>query len=713
MPWGEALNREISLDDPGLFFNRELGWLQFNGRVLEEAEDPTYPILERLKFFSICGSNLDEFFMVRVSGLRRQLGRPVVKAPPDGMTPIEQLQAITSRMRPLLERYGACWTDLLLPVLRKAGIRILRFSELSDDQREHMRSGFEQEIFPVLTPLALDITHPFPFISNLSLNLVVQIKHPERGLSFARVKIPKGLFRRLMPVPGNEEGLGGGVTDRLAYDFVFLEDLVAANLDLLFPGMAIEAIYPFRITRDADIEIREDEAHDLLSAIEESMEMRRTGIPVRLEVDGTMPERICQILASKLNLPHEFVHHSPCPVGMADLSELTGIPRPDLKDRPFLPAIPPAIQGDTDIFSAIRKRDILFYHPYDSFVPFVDLLNTAAHDPKVLGIKITLYRIDTDSPIVKALMEAREQGKQVTAMVELKARFDEQRNITWARALERAGVHVVYGMVGLKVHAKMCLIVRREGERLVRYVHLSTGNYNAVTTRIYADIGLLTADPDIAADITDLFNSLTGYSAKKSYRSILVAPYSLREAIISRIEREIERHQAHGDGYLAFKFNALEDRACIEALYRASMAGVPVDLNVRGFSCLRPGVPAVSDRIRVTSIVDRFLEHARIYYFRNGGNSEVLLGSADLRPRNLDRRVEVLFPVKDSGIRDAIVSTILETHLSDTIKTRYLQSDGTYTKVEPQAGTTPMRSQEWLIDHRGIWNQRKDVTTDT
>ena len=711
--WGEALAGEISLDDPSLFFNRELGWLQFNERVLEEAEDPAHPILERLKFFSICGSNLDEFFMVRVSGLRRQLGRPVAKAPPDGMTPAEQLQAITSRMNPLLERYGACWTDLLLPALRKAGIRILPFSGLSDEQRERMRSGFEREIFPVLTPLAFDITHPFPFISNLSLNLVVQIRHPEKGLSFARVKIPKGLFRRLMPVPGIPAEKEGGVTDRLAYDFVFLEDLVSANLDLLFPGMEIEAIYPFRITRDADIEIREDEAHDLLSAIEESMEMRRTGIPVRLEVDRTMPERIFRILASKLNLPHEFVHRSPCPIGIADLSELTGIPRPDLKDRPFLPAIPPVLEGETDIFSAIRKRDILFYHPYDSFVPFIDLLNTAAHDPKVLGMKITLYRVDSDSPIVKALMEAREQGKQVTAVVELKARFDEQRNIIWARALERAGVHVVYGMVGLKVHAKMCLIVRREGEGLVRYVHLSTGNYNAMTTRIYADIGLLTTDPDIAADITDLFNSLTGYSGKESYRSILVAPHSLREAVIGRIDREIARQRAHGDGHLAFKFNALEDKACIQALYRASMAGVPVDLNVRGFSCLRPGVPGVSDRIRVTSVVDRFLEHARIYFFRNGGDSEVLLGSADLRPRNLDRRVEVLFPVKDPGIRDAILSTILRTHLSDTVKAKELQSDGTYIGVEPPAGTTPLRSQVWLIDHRGIWNKGQDDNPDT
>jgi len=698
----------FSLDDPNLFFNREIGWLQFNERILEEAEDASHPLLERVKFFAICGSNLDEFFMVRVSGLRRQLGRSVTKAPPDGLTPAEQLQAITLQMKPLLERYGRCWEGLLLPELRRAGIRILRFPELSPEQQGSMRSIFEREIFPVLTPLAFDITHPFPFISSLSLNLVVQIRHGEKGETFARIKLPRGLFRRLLPVPGDSSGDSSGVTDRLTYDFILLEDLVAANLDLLFPGMVIEEIHPFRITRDADIEIREDEAHDLLSAIEESMEMRRTGIPVRLEVDRTMPERICQILASKLNLPHDFVHHSSCPIGMTDLSELLAIQRPDLKDRPFLPAIPPGVDDGENIFSAIRKRDILFYHPYDSFVPFIDLLNTAAHDPRVLGIKITLYRIDSDSPIVKALIEAREQGKQVTAVVELKARFDEQRNIIWARALERAGVHVVYGVLGLKVHAKACLVVRKEDEGIVRYVHLSTGNYNAVTTRIYADIGLLTADPDIAADVTDLFNALTGYSGKEKYRSLLVAPRTLRRDIIDRIEREIGRHRTHGDGYLAFKFNALEDGECIQALYRASMAGVTVDLNVRGFSCLRPGVAGVSDRIRVVSIVDRFLEHARIYYFRNGGDPEVLLGSADLRPRNLDRRVEILFPVKDPGIRDAIVSTILQVHLADSVKARELHNDGTYTRVVPPPGTVPLRSQEWLIEHRGIWHRRQD-----
>ena len=698
-----------SLDDPALFFNREIGWLQFNERVLEEAEDPGHPLLERVKFFAICGSNLDEFFMVRVSGLRRQLGRPVTRAPADGLTPAEQLQAIVQRLRPLLERYGRCWAGLLAE-LRGAGIRILRFSELPPGQQAALRSMFEREIFPVLTPLAFDLTHPFPFISSLSLNLVVQIRHRERGETFARIKIPRGLFRRLFPVPDVPAGESTGVVDRLSHDFILLEDLVAANLDLLFPDMEIGEIHPFRITRDADTEIREDEAHDLLSAIEESMEMRRTGIPVRLEVDAGMPDRICQILASKLNLPRDCVHPLPCPIGMADLSELLSVPRPDLKDRPFLPAVPPGIGEEEDIFAAVRRQDLLFYHPYDSFVPFIDLLTSAARDPRVLGIKITLYRIDQDSPIVKALMDAREQGKQVTAVVELKARFDEERNITWAHALERAGVHVVYGVMGLKVHAKACLVLRKEDGGIMRYAHLSTGNYNAVTSRIYGDLGFLTADPGITADVTDLFNALTGYSGKVRYRSLLVAPRSLRSEIIDRIDREIGRHRSHGDGYLAFKFNALEDRECIQALYRASMAGVTVDLNVRGFSCLRPGVPGVSDRIRVTSIVDRFLEHARIYYFRNGGDSEVLLGSADLRPRNLDRRIEILFPVKDPGIRDAIVSKILRVHLADTVKARELHPDGSYSRVQPAKGDAPLRSQAWLIEHRGAWHGRTDDT---
>jgi polyphosphate kinase len=463
--------------------------------------------------------------------------------------------------------------------------------------------------------------------------------------------------------------------------------------------------YPFRVTRDADIEIREDEASDLMTAIEESMEMRRTGSPVRLEVGRSVPDSICDMLASKLALPLYLVTRADCPIGMTDLSELTSIPRPDLKDRPFLPAVPPQISDRRDIFEVIRREDLMLYHPYDSFVPFIDFLQQAALDPAVLAIKITLYRIDTDSPIVAALIEAREHGKQVAAVIELKARFDEQRNIRWARALERAGVHVVYGVAGLKVHAKVCMVVRREEDGIRRYVHLGTGNYNASTARTYGDIGYFTADPAIGEDVSDLFNALTGFSLKEDYRRLMVAPVNLRREVLSRIDREIARHRAHGDGYIAIKINALEDRECIQALYRASMAGVPVDLNVRGFCCLRPGIPGVSDRIRVHSIVDRFLEHARIYYFRNGGASDVLLGSADMRPRNFDRRVEALFSVRNPAIRDALIRHILRIHLQDTVKARELHADGSYTRVSPPPGNGAIRSQEWLIDHRGCWQR--------
>jgi polyphosphate kinase len=696
----------VNLDDPELYLNRELGWVQFNERVLEEAEDPTHPLLERVKFFAICGSNLDEFFMVRISGLQRQLKKPVTIPPQNGLTPEEAIEAIRQRLKPLLDRYDHCWNRLILPDLQRSGIRIRKIEELSGEQRASLRKFFDEEIFPTLTPLAFDLTHPFPFISNLSVNLAVELRTPGGGKLFSRIKIPKGLFPRFIPVPDPRETGDRGVTDRLLFHYVLIEDLIRANLDLLFPGIEVVACYPFRITRDADIDIREDEAHDLMSAIEESMEMRRIGAPVRLEVDASLPERISHELAIRLGLSADFIHRCCFPLGMADLSELTSVPRPDLKDLSFLPLFPPGIGNPGDLFAEVRKRDQLFYHPYDSFVPFIDLLQAAARDPRVLCIKITLYRIDDNSPIVAALQEAREQGKQVTAVVELKARFEERKNISWARALAKSGVHVVYGVVGLKVHAKACLIVRREREGIIRYVHLSTGNYNAVTTRIYGDLGLLTTDPAIGADVTDFFNALTGYSLKERYREILVAPETLREDILRRIEREIERHLAHGDGYLAFKFNALEDRECIKALYRASMAGVRVDLNVRGFCCLRPGIPGVSDHIRVISIVDRFLEHARVYYFHNGGDPEMLLGSADLRPRNLDRRVEVLFPVRDPGIRDAILTTILRTHLSDTVKARELQSDGEYNRVEPGKDRVPLRSQAWLVEHRGAWHRR-------
>ncbi|MFL7791348.1 MAG: polyphosphate kinase 1 [Anaerolineae bacterium] len=697
----------IDLDDPSLYVNRELSSLQFNKRVLEESQDENHPLLERVKLLAIFASNLDEFFMIRVSGLRRQLEAKVLESSPDGMTPAEQLAAIRQQLLPLLKLYSKCWHDDLCPKLKDAGIAVLRYDELKRKQRKLLRRYFEREIFPALTPLAFDPGHPFPHISNLSINLAVVIDDPEHGERFARLKVPR-MFPRLLRIPSEEraddyESLG--LVEVASPNFVWLEEVIAANLDLLFPGLEVVAAYPFRVTRDADPDIEEDEASDLLLAIEESVRLRHFGSVVRLEVEPSMPDRICEILVSNLGLAPYQVYTRSAPLGMADLVELTKINRPELLDAPFLPAIPPPLSPGGDLFFAIRQQDILLYHPYDSFTPVVDFIRQAARDPDVLAIKQTLYRVGPNSPIVAALMRARERGKQVAVLVELKARFDEESNIGWARALERAGVHVAYGLVGLKTHAKLLMVVRREGDGITRYIHMSTGNYNDVTARLYTDIGFFTIDPDIGADVSDLFNALTGYSLKQEYRKLLVAPKRMREQILTRIDREIERHRQHGDGYLVFKMNHLVDKACIQALYRASQAGVKVDLQVRGTCCLRPGLPGVSENITVTSIVGRFLEHPRIYYFRNGGDEEILLGSADLMPRNLDRRVEQLFPIEDPQLKESIRDHILFMHLKDNIKARRILPDGSYERVQPQEGEPELNSQLWMIEHRGLWNE--------
>lgn len=672
----------ISPGDPALYINRELSWIEFDKRVLEEAFDHTHPLLERVKFLSIFSSNLDEFFMIRVAGLRRQIAGGALEAPPDGMSPEEQMQKIRERLIPLLRERQRCWEEELLPALEKEGIVFHRIEDLPAAVQQDLRSRFEEEVFPVLTPMIFDPCHPFPTISNLSLNLAVAVRDPVTGeRALARVKVPTDLIPRLIRLPGIE-----------GHHFVFIEDVVAANLDLLFVGMEVEECHVFRVTRDADMEIEEDEASDLLTAVEEGMELRRRGAPARLAVTSSMPAWIKDSLASHLGLPSIQVYISGNPLGMADLMTVAGIDRPDLKDPPFLPAVPPEFMHEAPVLPQLSGRDLLLYHPYDSFAPVVAVLREAAHDPAVLAIKQTLYRVGPNSPIVAALMEARQNGKQVTAVIELKARFDEENNIGWARALERAGVHVVYGLVGLKVHAKACLIVRRKNGGIVRHVHLGTGNYNAQSARAYTDIGLFTTDPAIAADISDLFNVLTGVSRKAGYRRILAAPVSMRRGIMARIEKEIERQRTHGNGRLIFKMNALVDRECIDALYRASQAGVRIDLQVRGICCLRPGIPGVSETITVTSIVGRFLEHARIYAF---GSGEVLLGSADLMPRNLDRRVEVLFPVEDPAIRAEILR-LLAVHMHDDVKARRLLPDGSY--EQPAGGTCS--AQEWMIAHR-------------
>jgi polyphosphate kinase len=691
------------LGDPSLYLNRELSWLNFNWRVLAEALDEKIPLLERVKFLAIYANNLDEFFMIRVSGLRRQEKTGIEDLTVDGMTPSEQLQAIRSTLLEHLRVKCELWNRRLNPLLSRAGVRVVPHQTLGASQRKLLRRYFEEQVFPVLTPLAFDPAHPWPHISNLSLNLAVVIKDQRQTERFARLKVPD-IFPRFLPAPGKGENdlgeyLGRGPARRS--DFVRLEEVVAANLDMLFPGVEVVAGYPFRITRDADIEIEEDEAGDLLATIEEGIELRYFGNAVRLEINDTMPERIKNILISNLNLTADLVYSEDSMLGMADLMQLTRIERPDLKYPSFSPVLPAPFAGREGIFSVIARGDVLSYHPYDSFSPVVDFIRQAAADPDVMAIKQTLYRVGPNSPVVDALLQARQEGKQVAVVVELKARFDEEHNIAWARALEDEGVHVIHGVVGLKTHAKVCLVVRREGGRVVRYVHMSTGNYNPVTARLYTDIGLFSASPDLSADASDLFNSLTGYAHQQQYRKILTAPGKLCDEIVSRIHREVQSHRENGGGRLNFKMNALVDQKIIRSLYEASQEGVKVDLQVRGICCLRPRVPGLSDNIRVTSIVGRFLEHSRIFHFRNGGADEIFVGSADLMPRNLYRRVEVLFPIEDPSLKELLLGQVLRPHLADNQKSWELLADGSYRRIEPAAGEDPMDSQQWLLEHWG------------
>ncbi len=705
-PYPVPANLDERLDDPSLYFNRELNWIEFNRRVLEEALDPSVPLLERVKFLAIFSTNLDEFFMIRIAGLLRQLNLGALEAPPDRMTPTEQLVLVRKKLKPLLVQQGEAWKKDILPRLAAEGIRIHRHPELKEGARKLLRAYFREEVFPTLTPLAIDAGHPFPHISNLSLNLAITLKGRGGNDRFARLKIP-ALFPRLLRVP--DEGRGNrynrlGMTDPQNNDFVWIEDVVAENLDLLFPGIPVISAHPFRVVRDADIEIEDDEAPDLLTVMEENVEQRQFGMPVCLAFDKSMPAKVKRVLIENLRVGPCQIYSVEGPLGMGDLMELASLDRPRLKEAPFAPSFPASLKKAPDIFSAIRARDILLFHPYDSFKPVVDFVTEAARDPDVLAIKQTLYRVGKNSPVVEALLDARQSGKQVMAMVELKARFDEENNIQWARELERAGVHVVYGVLGLKCHAKATLVVRREPEGIRRYVHLGTGNYNAVTARQYTDLGFFTCDTDIGEDVVDLFNSISGYSMKQDYRKLLVAPVNLRAGVLERIEREAACHGREGGGHLVFKLNALVDKECIQALYRASQKGVRVDLQVRGICCLRPGVKGLSENITVTSIVGRFLEHPRIFYFRNGGPGEILLGSADLMPRNLDRRVEILFPVEDPGLAASIRDRILRPHLQDSAKARLLLADGAYCRVRPLPGERPREAQLEMTAIRGTWN---------
>lgn len=685
---------ETDLTSPSLYINRELSHIAFNRRVLHESYSQDHPLLERVKFLAIFSSNMDEFFMVRVSGLKQQVLLGITKKPPDGLSPREQLVAIHRTATQLFEEANTCWQEQLHPQLFKAGIQVLDYEDLKKRQKKKLSEYFEQAIFPVLTPLVFDPGHPFPHISNLSLNLAVEIRDPESDeIYFARVKVPSTLPRLVPLKPLDPDELLPPAVQK----FIWLEQVIAANLDRLFPGMEIVAAYPFRITRNTDMEIQEEEADDLLLTMEENLRQRHFGSVVRLEIDEGTPEHIRHILISNLQIGTYDIYTFSGPLGLSNLWELHKLERPELKDNVFQPGVPPLLRTGDDIFKTLQRHDVLLHHPYDSFLPVVDFVKAAAEDPDVLAIKQTLYRVGPNPPIVHALMRARENGKQVAALVELKARFDEESNIEWARALENAGVHVVYGLIGLKTHCKLCLVVRRERDGIRRYVHLATGNYNAITARMYTDLGFMTQRDDLGADTSELFNYLTGYSRQKEYRKFLVAPVNLRENFHRFIEREIE----HGEkGRIIIKANSLVDAEMIRALYRASRAGVKIDLIIRGICCLRPGVEDVSENIRVISIIGRFLEHSRIYYFHNRGDPELYIGSADLMPRNIDRRVEVLFPIEDPDLRQQLVENILNVYLQDTHKSYFLQADGRYVRRSSllDDGEEPFNSQEWFLN---------------
>ncbi|MEA2175591.1 MAG: polyphosphate kinase [Blastocatellia bacterium] len=686
---------ETLLHHQDLLFNRELSWLEFNRRVLEEALDPLHPLLERLKFLSIFSSNLDEFFMVRVSGLKEELDEEVVEPSPDGMTPAEQLKEISERLRPMLLEQMRCLRADILPQLNEQGIVVTPYQSLSEDEQHALNIYFIENVFPVLTPQAVDPGHRFPYISNRSLNLGLMIEPAEesedaihqtvqKGPRFARIKIPQSV-PHLVPV-------GDSGTE-----FTLLVELIAANVSALFPGMLTSQCYLFRVTRDADIELREDEAGDLLRMVEQQVRSRRFGDAVRLEVSSEMTEEMVKYLTHSLELIPDDVYVVDGPLNIPDLMSLYDLDKPELKDKPLQATIPAPFKQGAATFEVIKQQDVLLHHPYTAYSTVVDFINTAAQDPHVLAIKMCLYRTGQRSLIVKALMDASERGKQVAVLVELKARFDEENNIEWAKQLERAGVHVVYGILGLKTHCKVALIVRREDNSLRRYVHIATGNYNPTTSRIYTDIGILTTDEHIGADATDLFNFLTGYSRQSAYRRLLVAPVNLRQRMIALIEREIEHGKSGRPARIIVKINSLTDLNIIRSLYEASQAGVQVDLIVRGICALRPGVPGLSDNIRVRSIVGRFLEHSRIFYFANGGDEDLYIGSADWMHRNLDRRVEVVTPIKDSQLKRQLKDDILDAYLRDNVKARRLLPDGTYERVQPVQDEEAFNSQEYFI----------------
>jgi polyphosphate kinase len=692
----------IDLDDPVLYINRELSWLEFNRRVLEEAQDPLTPSLEKLKFASIFSSNLDEYFMIRVGGLFRLLQAKVEDVEASGKTVRQQLDEIAEKVRGLVGEQYRGFVGEVLPGLAKAGISIHPVEDLPPNEVKRLDEYFGQQVFPILTPLAVDAGHPFPFLGNLRLNLMVVFKEVS-GIkvpqAFAFVEVPS-ILPRLISVNAEMPG----------HHFILLEELIRRHIHTLFPGMEIKNVIAFRVTRNHDYELHEDEVLDLLKSVEAELKDRSNKIAVRLEVEPGAPRKIVHLITQQLGVEECFVYEINGPINICDFLSLYELPvDAAYRDPPFNPRIPQRLAADKDIFTIIREGDVLLHHPYDSFAAVMDFLNTAAEDPDVLAIKQTLYRIGKDSPVIAALRRAAEAGKQVTAVVELKARFDEEYNIDWSRQMEDSGVNAVFGFVRWKTHCKATLVVRREGKHLRRYVHVSSGNYNTVTAKIYTDLGLFTCDPDFGNDTSALFNVLTGFNSwtggdlltadtvASMFRKFMISPVTTQETILRLVDREIQKSTAKMPGRIIAKMNALVDTKTIRKLYEASRAGVHVDLLVRGICCLRPGVPGVSENIRVISIVDRFLEHSRVFYFHNGGNPEIFSGSADWMPRNFKKRAEILYPVENTDLKSRIINEILLTYLNDNVKARVLQPNGSYVRLRPKDGQKPVRSQSELI----------------
>jgi len=678
------------------FFNRELSLLEFHARVLEEALDDRNLLLERLKFLSIFSSNLDEFFMIRVSGLKEGLDDANIVSP-DGLTPSEQLAKTRERTLVLIREQARCLREEILPQLKEADISLIPYESLSRHERENLKDYFMEKVFPILTPLAVDPSHPFPYISPLSVNIGLMVHTPrevrligrrkDTESRFVRIKVPS-VVPRLVQVGSSKTR------------FVLLEEIIQANIQALFPGMDPGPSHCFRVTRDADIEIREEEAEDLLSQIQEELRRRRFGVPVRLEVSPDMPADMIEYLSDSLGLEADDVYVFDGPLHIQDLMSLYDCDRPDLKDVPFTPLMPAWFESYDNIFEAIKERDRLLHHPYDSYDCVTGFINQAVADPDVVAIKICLYRTGPDSPIPPALIRAAEQGKQVTTLIELKARFDEEHNIEWARKLDEAGVHVVYGIIGLKTHGKLTLVIRREGDALRRYVHIASGNYNPTTSCTYTDLGMFTVNDEIGRDATELFNYLTGFSEQTDYRTLMVAPVNLREKLNALFDREIEHKRAGRPAQIVAKFNRLADLQIVEKLYEVSRAGVQVDLIVRGICMLRPGIPGLSENIRVLSVVSRFLEHSRVFWFSNGGEDEVYIGSADWMSRNLKHRIEVVAPVTDPQSKRYLRDVLLDTYLSDNTKARDLQPDGRYLPIE--RGSDLCNSQEYFMNRPGV-----------